>query len=269
MNQGLAILIGAIVLLAGCDDTTAPRDTNPPAAPRGLFSTTGDHSVVLEWLSNTERDVAGYRVYAATCAAGPGCPYERVGATADTRYRVDGLANGATRFFAVAAYDRAGNESALSYEDVFDTPRPEGFDLVLRNALDRPDASGYDFSGYAVRSWDDEQTDIYFATSSGVPYMFTPFADTDIQDAGYARTLDAVDYAPDAGWSPSGSVELILGHCYVVWTHDDHYAKLRVTAVSEPRVTVDWAYQVDTGNRELKARPTHAGPRPRRPVPAG
>lgn len=269
MNKALAIWIGAIVLLAGCDDTTAPRDLHPPAAPRGLFSTTGDHSVVLEWLPNTERDVAGYRVYAAVCAEGPGCPYERVGTTADTRYRVSGLANGATRYFAVAAYDHHGNESDLSYEDVFDTPRPEGTDLVLRNALDSPAASGYDFSAFAIRPYDDERTDVYFATAGGVPYMFAPFTDTDIQDAGYARTLDGVDYAPDAGWAPSGTVELILGHCYVVWTHDDHYAKFRVTAVTDTRVTLDWAYQVDTGNRELKARRADTEPRQRRPSQAG
>lgn len=267
MNRALAILIGAFVLLAGCDDTTAPRDLKPPAAPRGLYSTTGDHSVVLEWLPNTEHDVAGYRVYTSVCASGPECPYERIGTTTDTRYVVSGLANGATRYFAVAAYDYRGNESALSYEDVYDTPRPEGFGLVLRNALDSPETSGYDFSAYAILPFDDQGTDVYFATAGGVPYMFAPFTDTDIQDAGYARTLDAVDYAPDAGWSPSGSVELILGHCYVVWTHDDHYAKFRVTAVSDTRVTVDWAYQVDTGNRELRQRATGTGPRVRRPLP--
>jgi hypothetical protein len=84
--------------------------------------------------------------------------------------------------------------------------------------------------------------------------MFTPFQDTEIQDAGWAQSLDAVDFAPSAGWSPSGSVELVAGHCYVVWTHDDHYAKFRVTTVGPHRVQLDWAYQIDPGNRELGAK---------------
>jgi hypothetical protein len=190
MNRLPVLLISAIVLVAGCDDhTTAPR--RPPAAPRGLYSTTGDHSVLLQWLPNTERDVVGYRVYASTCARGPDCRYDPVGATTDTWYQVDGLANGATRYFAVAAYDRNGNESDLSYDDVYDTPRPAGFGLVLANALDTPATSGYDFSAYAVRPWDDTQTDIYFATSNDLPFRVAPFTDTDIQDAGYASTLDA------------------------------------------------------------------------------
>jgi len=186
-----------------------------------------------------------------------------VGMTGATSYRVTGLANGETRYFAVAAYDRAGNESPLSYEDVFDTPRPEGFGDVLRSRPANPDLSGWDFSAYAVVPFDAEITDVYFDLRDGVPVMFAPFVDTDIQDAGYTGSLDGVDFAPLNGWSPSGTVELILGHSYVVWTHDDHYAKFRVTSVSADRLVFDWAYQVDRGNRELKART--AGPRVRRP----
>jgi hypothetical protein len=50
-----------------------------------------------------------------------------------------------------------------------------------------------------------------------------------------------------------------VGHCYVVWTRDDHYAKFRVTDIQPAaggvpdRVVFDWAYQVDPGNRELRA----------------
>jgi hypothetical protein len=257
--------IAAALLAVGCYDGTAPRDLSAPAAPRGLFSTTGDHEVILRWLANTERDVAGYRVYEAPCASGDDCPYDLVATTGQTSYRVTGLSNGVTRYFAVAAFDHAGNESRLSHEDVFDTPRPEGFDQLLRNQATNPPSSGWDFSAYAVRPFDDDLTDIFFGTRDGVPVMVAPFTDTDLQDAGYTTDLDGVDYSPSAGWSPSGVVELIPGHSYVVWTHDDHFAKFRVTAVSTSQVLFDWAYQVDPGNRELQARPT--GPRVRRTWP--
>jgi hypothetical protein len=47
--------------------------------------------------------------------------------------------------------------------------------------------------------------------------MFVPDLNRIIQDAGFRTTLDAWT-SPDHGWSPSGSVELIAGHCYIVWT---------------------------------------------------
>jgi hypothetical protein len=255
------ILCASALLAAGCDDSTSPRDVVAPAAPRGLYSVTGDQEVHLSWIENTERDLAGYRIYEAPCASGGGCPYERIGTTASTEFVVRGLANGETRFFAVAAFDRAGNEGPLSYEDVFDTPRPEGFDRVLDNYLDDPTNSAYDFSGERVVAMDHADADVIFGSSNGAHMMFVAFEDTDIQDAGYASSLDAVDWAPDQGWSPSGSVELITGHCYVVWTHDNHFAKFRVTSVNAARVVFDWAYQTDPGNRELKARPVGNGPR--------
>jgi hypothetical protein len=91
--------------------------------------------------------------------------------------------------------------------------------------------------------------------SAGVHYMYAPYVDTDIQDAGYALSLDAVDFAPQAGWAADGVVQLIPGHNYVVWTHDNHFAKFRVVSLSDSpsRVTLDWAYQIATGNPELAA----------------
>jgi hypothetical protein len=264
------LLIPLAVLLAGCDDnTTSVRDVTPPAAPRGVRTITGDQEVFIDWLANTEPDVAGYFVYAGSCASGS-CA-QRVGATTGTSLVVTGLANGVTRYFSVTAYDRAGHESDLSYEIVYDTPRPEGFGRVLSNYLDTSAGTGYDFSQYTTRAWDDTLTDMYFGYNGTFYQMFVPDFQTDIQDAGYATTLDAVDWAPASGWSPTGTVELIVGHCYVVWTRDDHFAKFRVTDLrpgasgSPARVTFDWAYQVAQGNPELRARKAKTGgwqPRP-------
>ncbi|HEY3215635.1 MAG TPA: hypothetical protein VGK93_04015 [Candidatus Eisenbacteria bacterium] len=255
------LLIVSAVGLAGCDDDpVVVRDVFPPAAPRGVYTVTGDHQVFIYWLENTETDVAGYRIYEAPCATGRDCPYEPVGTTEGASFRVGGLTNGVTRYFGVTAYDRSGNESELSREILFDTPRPEGIDRILLNYLDSEAGSGYDFSASAIRRWDDLSTDMFFGYNGTVYQMFVP-SDTDIQDAGYGRDLDAVDFAPSGGWSPSGTVELIESHCYVVWTGDNHFAKFRVTDLraAEPgvpaRVVFDWAYQTDGGNRELRARP--------------
>jgi hypothetical protein len=264
MLRVLLPTVAAVILLAGCNDSTAPRDLNAPAAPRGVYSVTGDHEVFVSWLENTEGDLAGYHVYEGSCATGADCPFERIATTTGTDFVVRGLSNGVTRYFAVSAFDRAGNESKLSRDDVFDTPRPEGFGRALDNYLENPASSGYDFSAYSVVAYDSPETDVYFGSRSGVNLMIAPFADTEIQDAGYASSLDAVDFAPSGGWSPSGTAELAVGHCYVLRTPNDHYAKFRVTGLDAHRVVFDWAYQVDPGNRELRARPATPGPRVRR-----
>ncbi|NOT33637.1 MAG: hypothetical protein HOP12_05635 [Candidatus Eisenbacteria bacterium] len=272
MRHSWPAVLLLLVLIAGCDDKVTRRDYSAPAAPRGVSSVTGDATVYLRWLENTESDVEGYRVYEAACANGPDCPYDPIGVTTGSVFTVTGLANGDTRYFAVAAYDREGNESELSFDTVFDTPRPEGFDRFLDNYLDRPDFSGWDFSAQTARNWEDARTDMFMGHNGTVYQMFVPDFATDIQDAGYGSSLDAIDFAPTAGWSPTGSVELIEGHCYVVWTRDNNYAKFRVshifpaTSGAAARVVFDWAYQVDPGNRELLVQGTRGEPGARRPI---
>jgi hypothetical protein len=258
-------MVLGVLLLAGCSEQTTAPAIHPPAAPRGLFSVTGNTQVTLVWLANTETDVVSYRIYEGPCG-GLDCEYSRIasipapGSADYVEYVVTDLANGRTRFFAVAAVNRAGAESDLSYDDVFDTPRPAGTGLVLNNCRVPGPNVGYDFSAFARTDTTIAPTDIFFGhfvDSLGYAYrqIFVPDYSTDIQDAGFVSSLDRVDFAPESGWSPSGTVEAIVGHAYVVWTRDDHFAKFRVTAVGPNQVTLDWAYQVDPGNRELKAGP--------------
>ena len=268
MRKVIPILVAAVALgVAGCNDSSSPRDVTPPAAPRGLFHVTGDGQVALSWLANTESDLAGYRVYESNCSSGPNCPYNRIGATAATEFTATGLTNGVTRYFAVSAVDASGNESDLSYEDTFDTPRPAG-STALNNFVNGLAGAGYDFSAFAKVSADDPSADIFYGNNGRIAQMFATVVvaapgDTipnDIQDAGYASTLDAVDFSPvgpNAGWSPTGTVELIPGHCYIVWTWDDHYAKFRVTGINQGAVSLDWAYQTAAGNPELHLQPKH------------
>ena len=268
MHKAIPILVVLAALgLSGCNDTTtAPRDVTPPAAPRGLFSVTGDGQVALQWLANTESDVSGYRLYQSPCASGTDCPYDRIGVTSGTQFVVAGLTNGVTRFYAVSAVDRAGNESPLSFETVFDTPRPAGVGTLNNYFPSSPAGAGWDFSAFGAKPSNDPTVDMFFGYNGSVHQMFTPDVLTNIQDAGYASSLDAVDFAPTAGWSPTGSVELIPGHCYIVWTRDDHYAKFRVTGLSATLVSFNWGYQTAAGNPELHARPSHPDSPAPRPV---
>jgi hypothetical protein len=280
MKRLLLPLMVLGILLAGCNETTTTTaPVVPPAAPRGLFSVTGDGEVTLVWLANTEADVVGYRIYEGPCG-GVDCEYTRIAAIPApagaeyVQYVVSGLTNGHTRFFAVAAVNRAGAESDLSYDNVFDTPRPAGTNLSLNNFMVYGTNIGYDFSAFARTNATDPPTDVFYGfyeDTTGFIHqqLFVPDYSTDIQDAGYVSSLDAVDYAPDSvsGWSPSGTVEAVAGHAYVVWTRDNHFAKIRVTAVGPTQVTLDWAYQIDPGNRDLRAKPAVGeGASQRRPI---
>ena len=153
------------------------------------------------------------------------------------------------------------------------TPLPvEGANADNRSPQNIPASAAFQYA------YNDTLADMYFGYNGTFYQMFVPDFQTDIQDAGYATTLDAVDWAPNSGWSPTGTVELIVGHCYVVWTRDNNYAKFRVTDLrpggsgTPARVTFDWAYQTAQGNPELKARKAKTGgwrPRPLAWTPAG
>jgi len=232
---GLALVLVA----AGCRDrSVAVRDFSPPAAPQGLYSVTGDGSVTLHWVKNTEPDLAGYRVYRSASYNGQ---YNPLGLTSNTSFVDNGVTNGTTYFYAVAAYDQAGNESDLSVENDNDTPRPAGTNLTLAAASTNPGSAGYDFSARVITASTDTAADVFYNVAGGTRLMVTRDTQTDIQDAGYTNSLDQLDFSPTTGWSPTGTAELILGHAYYVFTRDNHFAKFRVTALTATAVTFDWA----------------------------
>ena len=101
--------------------TTPPPSTppvtppaTPPSAAPPSSPTTG--SVTLTWAANSEPDLAGYKIYVGTRSGTysfPGSPFvtEKI-----TSYTISNLPKGETYYFAISAYDSAGNESALSAE---------------------------------------------------------------------------------------------------------------------------------------------------------
>jgi hypothetical protein len=249
MRKILLSVVG-IVLLIGCYEQPFETDTEPPAVPRGVYSITGDREVVISWYPNAESDLAGYHVYRGLSERGN---YFRIATTRATTVIDRDVVNGRTYYYAISAYDANGNESDLSYDLVFDTPRPEGYGVRLFDFSQNPQFAGYDFSAYHVQDFRSISTDIFFEyhAPSGGLFINVANVDTDIQDVGYTESLDEVDYAPEQGWSPLGYVECLVGHSYVVWTADNHFAKIRITAANPSFVEFDWAYQLVEGNREL------------------
>ncbi len=248
MNAKLLSILVAAVLAGGCKTTVLEVDRMPPFAPRGIYTETGDGVILISWLRNQEPDVAGYKVYVSNAYDGV---YTVIGQTSSLSFPDYDAQNGITAYYAVTAFDGSGNESILSTDVAYDTPRPEGFGVALPNFHYDPARAGYDFSTYSVGPFDDQYTDIFFEFLSGTYYL-NVWDDTEIQDMGYTESLTAVQYAPTGGWSPTRDVRLILGHTYVVRTWDNHYAKVRVRSLSDTRVIFDWAYQLQPGNTRLK-----------------
>jgi hypothetical protein len=251
----LTLLFAASAMLVSC--SLYEIDTQPPSIPSGIRTISLDNAVQLDWNPNYERDFAGYHVWVSDAFDGT---YTLIGTTKQPQFVDDGAINGVTYYYGVTSYDFNGNESEMSRDVAYDTPRPEGYNVGLYDFVGFPDASGYDFSTYSIGRYDDQYSDMFFENANGVYYL-NVWSDTDIQDMGYTQTLDDISAAPGGGWSPSGSVEAIIGHTYVIWTWDDDYAKVRVKSISATRIIFDWAYQTAPANPELSRAPQPAGRR--------
>ena len=249
-----AWLVLAAAALGGCaEEVCVVPDCERPLPPVDVYSVTGDQEVILYWTPTGQEDIERFVVYRSRAAYGT---YVEIGHTRHDSFSDGDVRNGRTYYYAVTAVNECGEESDLSREIVHDTPRPEGFgERIYDAASENWRRSGWQFAAFRAVPWDHEDADVYFVTGDdGTPFLVAADMDTDVQDAGFVG-FDDVDWAPDGGWSPTGTVEAIPGHMVVVWTRDNHFAKVRVVSVSGGRMEFDWAYQVDLGNPELGPRP--------------
>lgn len=90
---------------------------------RDTYPKTG--TATLSWAANTEKDLAGYKIYYGTALRTDKCPpggYPDkidVGKTDNPlkpSYKLENLQNGKTYYFSVTSYDTSGNESCFSAE---------------------------------------------------------------------------------------------------------------------------------------------------------
>ena len=250
----LFLCVILVATLAGCyidvdegDDT----DHEPPAVPRGVRTITGDESVRIEWYPNAEFDLAGYIVWRSENNE----DFDEIANLPDdaSDYTDRDVRNGRTYYYAVSAYDSNGNESDLSPENAWDTPRPEGRNTTLDDYQLAPDRSGFDFShpGKGSIAWDDRTTDVYFGldTEVNITYLYSD-NETAMQGLGYHENFDGVDVVPEYGYTTL-FVELIEGHIYAIYTPDGNFAKIHVRKLFDDAVIFDWAYQTDRENIQL------------------
>ena len=96
------------------------EDIFPPAPPRELRAVPTESSVELSWQPNTERDLAGYRVYRAEGTAGLQPATDVLLTTPGSTDKA--VERGRTFHYAVSAVDQKGNESAHSEPITVEVP---------------------------------------------------------------------------------------------------------------------------------------------------
>lgn len=254
----IVLLLSTIFIFTNCDDYLENYDNTAPNPPENVITYVGDNLVEIYWNDNRESDIAGYNIYFAYSYWGE---YELIGNTRGNSYVDYEANNGELYYYAVAAYDYDGNESELSYDKVYGVARPEGTNRAIYDYNKFPETSGYDFSEYAVVPYDayndDFSSDFFFENYNGTYYL-NVWEDTDIQDMGYTDSFLDISYAPLSGWVelvPEENVKYTIaevGHTYVIWTWDGHYAKIRLNAIANDRLIFDWAYQLIEGEQQLK-----------------
>jgi hypothetical protein len=255
MRRRLIEVVLLVVSSIGCKETT-PVDPLPPSVPDGLYSITGNGEVQLYWHGNDEDDLAGYNIYRREKREDS---YSLLATVYVNLYVDREVHNGNTYYYKISSFDYTGNESALSSETARDTPRPEGTVVLYSARSAEADRSGYDFDRESRVSFDCACADVYLDTPPGIALLVTPSgANVQIQDAGVAASDQGIikaDWAPIDGWAPSGTVEVILGHVYILWTADNHFAALYVHNINLTTgfATFDWSYQLEAGNPELVA----------------
>ncbi|MAT56921.1 MAG: hypothetical protein CMF23_02985 [Ignavibacteriae bacterium] len=254
--KSILILILALVLIS-CDDSDEPYyDNIPPSPPTNVRTYSGDNQIDITWRHAPENDVAGYNIYFAWDYYGE---YELIGSTSNNYFIDTEANNGEKYYYAVTAYDFNNNESELSTDVIYDIARPEGYNQAIYDYLKFPSTAGYDFSNYLIVAYNSDAADFFFENFNGTFYLDV-WEDSDIQDMGPTSDLYEIDYAPVSGWVPIQPnenikyVEAKVGHTYIVWTWDNHFAKIRINRITNERVVFDWVYQLVEGEPKLKRR---------------
>lgn len=243
--------------------------------PTGLTSISLNGMIHLQWNDNAfQADPTGflaYRVYSATYDLDNnlcGTIWALEGTSIANRFLVGALTNGAPRCFAVSALTIEGFESLWSSLR-FDTPRPDGRNVIVFTTAGDPTRSGFRF-------WLDANNDgqvgplelgvvgqasggnMDFTVTAGAGLFIAPQrtgSRVTFYGAGPITDLTNIDIAPVGGYATT-ALQAVVHRGYVFEYNQGVglpllYGALRISAVGTDYVIFDWAYQTDPGNPEL------------------
>ncbi|MFI5243167.1 MAG: hypothetical protein ACHQRL_09170 [Gemmatimonadales bacterium] len=263
----------ALLTLAACSGDYATRPGGGGGsleAPNALTSVSLNGAIQLSWDANARLDrpdlFEHYNIYSTSydldhnVCDNQGWALEGTSVSED--FLVSGLSNGVSLCFDVTAVSVNGRESDLATPR-YDTPRYDARNILIDTRQSHLSTSGFrfDFGGSSelgqVVSGD--RNDIDFRVDrrgDGSIWLTTGRDGTSVvlysQDP--VEDLTSIDVAPLDGYI-NGSIEAVTGYAYVFETQLSdglHYGAVRVTHVGSDYVILDWSYQTDYGNPELR-----------------
>ncbi len=124
---GLALAQGGSQVVPESATVAAAKDTAYPSDVEKVQAAAGDQSVTLSWMPATDNvGVKGYKIFYGTVSVSTDQASYTLGpvdAGNVLTHTVKGLKNDTTYYFAITAYDAAGNESEFYSEEVSATPK--------------------------------------------------------------------------------------------------------------------------------------------------
>lgn len=131
----IALLSLAIfILLLAVPAAFAQSDTEPPTDVENVKAVAGNTEVSLSWNVATDNNlVKGYKIYYGenpVLADGDVYEFDPIDVKNKITFTVDQLENGTTYYFAITAYDEAGNESINYSVEVSATPSQTASDTI-------------------------------------------------------------------------------------------------------------------------------------------
>ena len=270
----------ALLAAAACSDDNGSGPGTTPETPTTLTSVSLDGAIALTWSDNAFLSDPGnfqnYRIYSTSYnidADPPVCgdSFRLEGTTVAPEFIVGALTNGAPRCFGVSAVSIEGFES-LWAPVRSDTPRPDARNVAIFARQTQNAGSGFRF-------WDDLNGDgavqdgelglVRDGSSPAIDFAVDRDASNDLfltpiragtgveywDDTNPVEDLTSVDFAPDQQYRTT-PIQAVPGFGYVfeMSAADGHprYGAVRVTHVGQTFLILDWAFQTDPGNPELK-----------------
>jgi hypothetical protein len=269
MRWSVVALIAAGLSLSACSTSSVTGPSSVLDAPADLISFSLDEAIELSWSSNARTAAPDlfsyYAVYSTSYDLDNGvCGSSWVleGTTVSEDFIASGLTNGAPRCFAVSAINTSGIESDWS-SSRYDTPRYDSRNVVVYAQQVSLARSGFKFydpsSGYLglVLSGDRNDLDFYVDRDvDGTMWLVPVRTGTEVAFYGTDPVADltSIDVAPVNGFDVT-AVEASPGYGYVFEMDEPdglHFGGVRVTHVGQDFVILDWSYQSDPGNPELR-----------------
>ena len=270
MRPALALPLAALALAACSSDRTLGPRGGVLETPESLVSTSLNSAVQLSWSANARladpNRFSHYDVYSTTYdldnSVCDDAGWALEGTSVSEDFLVTGLTNGVPLCFAVSSVSTSGDESNVSAY-VNDTPRYDSRNVLVSTAQHDMATSGFRFdfgpSSQLGQVVSGNRDDIDFRVNrhdDGSIWLTTVRDGTSVvlysQDP--VDDLTSIDIAPLNGYI-TGSIEALPGYAYVFETHMSdglHYGAVRITSTTRDHVILDWSYQTDYGDPQLR-----------------